>query len=213
MYIYCIRSPMITITNMVCNRRCACLVHYYKSYLTLVSWCSGCCSQTRQTGVVTVWVHCACVRQRLAAKGAHGVRARRVRPGANSRPVVVGRWSSRCATGSCRRRSSFSIHHFCRSIVINHIYHRGYRTFDRYRIPSLRKSLFGRTFFSISTMDYHYDVMNCRTPKEQFAEGVSVPLKCIYSRWFHHPNRRWRPRCTGDNNCTTDIGLATNRGE
>ncbi|KAL4121672.1 hypothetical protein QTP88_014135 [Uroleucon formosanum] len=23
-------------------------------------------------------------------------------------------------------------------------------------------------------MDYHYDVMNCRTPKEQFAEGGAV---------------------------------------
>lgn len=67
---------MITFTNMICNRRCARLVHYYLSYLTLVSWCSGCCSQTRQTGVVTVWVHCACVREWSAAKGAHGVCAR-----------------------------------------------------------------------------------------------------------------------------------------
>lgn len=26
----------------------------------------------------------------------------------------------------------------------------------------------------LTTMDYRYDVMNCRTPKENFAEGVSA---------------------------------------
>jgi hypothetical protein len=131
----------------------------------------------------------ACARDRPRKVHTVCARARRVRPGANSRPVVVGRWSSRCATGSCRRRSSFSIHHL---------------SSDCYKyIPSSStdltgtvlvhpgRSLFGRNFCSCD-MDYHYDVMNCRTPKEQFAEGVSVSLKCIHSR----------PRCT------TYIGLA-----
>lgn len=29
-------------------------------------------------------------------------------------------------------------------------------------------------------MDYRYDVMNCRTPKENFAEGVSEPPALNY---------------------------------
>lgn len=31
-----------------------------------------------------------------------------------------------------------------------------------------------------ATMDYHYDVMNCRTPKEHFTDGVSGDVILCY---------------------------------
>lgn len=159
-------------------------------------------------------MHCTCVRERSAAKGAHVVRARasssaRRKQSAGRRGTVV--------VALCNRFVSSSLFVFYPSLLSFDCY-KPYipsRLPDFWQVPysfTPEKS-FRSNLFSISTMDYHYDVMNCRTPKEQFAEGVSVPVKFIYSRCFHHPDRRWRPRCTSDNNCTTDIiWLATNRG-
>lgn len=173
---------MITITTMVCNRRCARLVRYYLSYLTLVSRCSGCCSQTRQTGVVTVWVHCACVRERSAAKGAHGVRARascsaRRKQSAGRRGTVV--------VALCNRFVSSSLFVFYPSFLSFDCY-KPYipsRLPDFWQVPysfSLRKSLFGRTFFF-----YFYDGLPLRRHELQDAQGtVCWRGKCTFKMYM-----------------------------